>query len=271
MIRSALKEDWETFLALAVNEGWRVPWLESALFLGAWQEHAYVFIDEERFCGLVTAVPHQKSGWIGNLIVPADLRGRGYGKQLFNMAVERLEIQGARSIWLTASRLGQPIYEKAGFVEVDEIERWVSRSRCKPVVESKKDAGQLSLLMTADETAWGEQRTSLLDAVASRGQLVNFDGVVALLQQEEGLQVIGPWYGSADDLVAHRKLLQQVISLADPQTELVVDLLTSSPVKQLLAEVGFHSAGRNTLMVKGSTERVNMDSMVSLASLGSVG
>jgi ribosomal protein S18 acetylase RimI-like enzyme len=271
MIRCAHKEDWTSFLKLATIEGWRVPQLESSLFLGAWREHAYALVDEELFCGLVTAVPHQESGWIGNLIVPADLRGRGYGKQLFDAAVERLNSQGIGSIWLTASRLGQPIYEKDGFVEVGEIERWISKSRSSSGCQQGAAAAELAQLHAADQIAWGEQRSALLDAVASQGQVIACSGAAALLQREDGLQVLGPWYGAADDLSAHRELLQVATNLADPETELVVDLLTSSPVKQLLPEYGFHCTGRNSLMVKGGVDGVNLSAMVSLASLGSLG
>jgi len=271
MIRPAQKEDWTSFLQLAADEGWRVPRLESMLFQDSWQQHAYAFREDNRFCGLVTAVPHQKSGWIGNLIVPADLRGRGYGQQLFYAAIERLNAQGVSSIWLTASRLGQPIYEKAGFVEVDEIERWVSETRSPPADIPEGLTGDMLTLGAADEAAWGERRDLLLEAVTRQGQVIACAEAVALLQKDQDLQILGPWYGPKADINCHRRLVQAVFAMADPQQELVVDVLKSSPLKPLLAEAGFHCAGRNTLMVKGGAKAAKLSSMVSLASLGSVG
>jgi N-acetylglutamate synthase-like GNAT family acetyltransferase len=102
MIRVACEPDWENFLVLASAEGWRVPRLESRLFQGPWLPFARVLEEGETFCGMVTAVAHQHSGWIGNLIVSKELRGKGYGSQLFLAALSALEEVQLETVWLTA-------------------------------------------------------------------------------------------------------------------------------------------------------------------------
>jgi len=47
-----------------------------------------------------------------------------------------------------------------------------------------------------------------------------------------------------------------------------VDILKSSPVRQLLTATGFSCVGSNALMAQGDTSRVQIKTMVSLASLG---
>jgi len=269
-IRRVQKSDWPEFYELASKEGWRVPAIERKLFEGHWSEFAHVF-DDGSFCGLVTAVAHESSGWIGNLIVPQALRGQGFGSRLFRAALSDLEARGVSACWLTASADGQPLYEKAGFVVVDQIERWVCT---RP--PGSGQAGGISLtglekLFASDRTAWGESRTELLTQISKNGQLLVSDDTVALLQQGDDLQILGPWYSPTLCPRANRQLLQQALIAADPSKELVVDLFASSPLRSLLVATGFELFGRNQLMVKADANRVNRQGMVALASLGSFG
>jgi hypothetical protein len=175
------------------------------------------------------------------------------------------------SIWLTASESGRPIYEQSGFVAIDEIERWVScqRARFGPADNLVKDGRQK--LVTLDWAAWGEDRASLLQALAARGPVYACGDAVALLQREPELQIVGPWYSSKGCPRSSRLLLQKILTEADPNVELVVDILKSSPVRQLLSATGFSCVGSNALMVLGDAGHVQRDMIVSLASLGSLG
>ena len=271
MIRIAQKTDWHKFQALAEKENWKVPQLERTLFQSSWQDYAFALVDGETFCGLVTAIPYPQSGWIGNLIVPSELRGRGYGKELFNEALSFLKNQGVTSVWLTASTLGKPIYEKAGFVTVNEVERWVSTRREPVVMEETLTARAADRLRGADFTAWGEDRSLLLEALIPRGKVLACNESVALLQQEVEMQMLGPWYSADNCPHANRALLQGMLALADPEIELVVDVFGGSPVRPLLHAADFFCMGKNALMVKGAADGVDMSTMVSLASLGSLG
>jgi len=270
-IRIAQKSDWSSFFALADAEGWRVPEVERQLFAGCWSESARVLKEGDVFYGLVTSVAHQHSGWIGNLIVPERLRGRGFGSRLFEAALSALQVQGMTSVWLTASESGRPIYEKSGFVAIDEIERWVSCKRANfgPADSLVKDGRQN--LVALDRAAWGEDRTSLLEALDARGPAYACGDAVALLQREPELQIVGPWYSSKGCPRSNRLLLQKIFAEADPNVELVVDVLKSSPVRQLLVATGFSCVGMNALMMLGETGSVQKEMMVSLASLGSIG
>lgn len=118
VVRRLNQSDWELFSSLAGAENWWAPQSELLLFKGPWSQYDQVFDDDE-FCGLVTAVAYEKSAWIGNLIVPHNLRGKGYGSSLFKAALADLAGRGTTSIWLTASDQGRTIYEKEGFVVVD--------------------------------------------------------------------------------------------------------------------------------------------------------
>ncbi len=270
-IRIAQKSDWTHFFELADAEGWRVPEVERQLFAGGWCDCAKVLQEANTFSGLVTSVAHQHSGWIGNLLVPERLRGRGYGSRLFKAALSALQAQGLASVWLTASESGRPIYEKSGFVAIDEVERWESCNRAPSGLADRlvKDGEQK--LQELDRAAWGEDRTALLEALGATGEAYACGDAVALLQRGPGLQIVGPWYTSTGCMRSNRLLLQKILAEADPNVSLVVDALKSSPVRQLLVATGFACVGSNALMVQGDTTRIQVKTMVSLASLGSVG
>ena len=270
-IRIAQEPDWDSFFKLAAAEGWRVPVVERQLFAGPWFDCARVLEEEGSFCGLVTSVAHQHSGWIGNLIVPARLRGRGRGSLLFKAALTELQAQGMQTVWLTASEAGRPIYEKCGFCSIDEIERWVFRKSAQSDPEDRPATDGVQQLRDLDRCAWGEDRAALLNALGVQGQTYACDGATALLQREPELQIIGPWYSATGCPRANRLLLQKILTAADPQVEVVVDVLASSAVRQLLAATGFACTGKNLLMVLGDAGHVRRDMMVSLASLGSIG
>ncbi|MGW8312712.1 MAG: GNAT family N-acetyltransferase [Desulfuromonadales bacterium] len=270
-LRGAQSDDWVRFYALAADEGWRVPHIERTLLQGAWSHCARVLELDDAFAGLVTAVAHQHSGWIGNLIVPTDLRGRGLGGMLFQDALNVLAEGGVSICWLTASELGRPLYEKSGFVVVDQVERWVSAPpRPQGRAESVAD-GSLEMLLAADRRAWGESRHALLERLAAQGRVFVCDDAVALLQQGPDMQILGPWYSPNLCPRANRRLLQQVLASADPTLEIVVDLLASSPLRQLLVAAGFSPAGRNLLMARGNHSTADLRMLVALASLGSMG
>jgi N-acetylglutamate synthase-like GNAT family acetyltransferase len=255
-------------MAYAAEAGWRVPQLERQLFEGPWAEHALVQEAGGAFCGLVTAVPHHKSGWIGNLIVASRLRGRGNGRRLFAAALEELTGRGMTSIWLTASEQGRPLYQQYGFEVVGQIERWVLPPGRKTDVRAVAGA-PLAQLLQADRDAWGEDRSPFLRQLAGKGQLFCCEDALALLQSEKGLQLLGPWYSGSG--TAQRPLLTEIVAAADPARELVVDLFSSSSVQPWLAAAGFVRCGRSPLMARGETSAVQLQRMVSLASLGSVG
>jgi hypothetical protein len=64
--------------------------------------------------------------WLGdrgvgifNVATPPSLRGRGYGAAVTASAVEEGFAAGAELAWLQASQLGEPVYRRMGFRQVD--------------------------------------------------------------------------------------------------------------------------------------------------------
>ncbi len=266
-IRTATPADWAVFQRLAAAENWRISPAERQLFRGSWAGYALALEIDGGWRGFVTAVPHERSGWIGNLIVPPESRGRGYGRKLFVAALKRLERKGLNSLWLTASEDGRPLYEQYGFAKIDEIERWLGWG----VGGDDNGFCNNEGLWLADSRAWGEKRRELLMTVAEHGRAFAVGDELLFVQQLGDLHILGPWYTDESDPRIHRDLLRQALAAAAPGRELMADTLASSPLRALLAEAGFIPRGRTALMVRGGPGAARLQRMAALASLGSVG
>ncbi len=259
--------DWGEFLALAAAEKWRVPRRELDLYAGALKGNAFVLKSAGRALGFVTAVAHQRSGWIGNLLVRPDERGRGCGARLFEHALESLQKKGVESVWLTASEQGRPLYQRRGFRTVDTVVRWAAGGRGQATVIGN---GSSEELLAADRRVWQESRSGLLDGVAGDGQVFAHGDTVLLLQAGEDLQVLGPWFSREFCPRENRMVLAAALE-ATGTGELVVDTVASAPVAGLLVVAGFERRGECALMVRGGGPSGNLAGLVALASLGSMG
>jgi len=111
----------------------------------------------------------------------------------------------------------------------------------------------------------------MLSLLAREGEVFAFGNTAALLQAGDGLQVLGPWFSPDLCPRENRHLLLAVLGAAAERTEVVTDVIESSPLQSLLRAAGFTRQGRCDLMVRGSTAGVRLTQTVSLASLGSMG
>ena len=59
-------------------------------------------------------------GYITNMYTAPDYRGRGIATTLLNKLLDVAKQRGVHQIWLHASHLGKPVYERVGFVEANE-------------------------------------------------------------------------------------------------------------------------------------------------------
>lgn len=261
--------DWEVFLRLARREGWRVPPQEVALFGDRLAGDALVLREGGAWRGFVTAVAHERTGWIGNLLVPAECRGRGYGTFIFERTLETLRRRGCRSLWLTASELGRPLYEKKGFQLLDGIDRWVLEVSAERREGGAGNAAGEALL-EADRLGWGESRRRLLPPLIAGGEVFRYGSSVALLQQGDQSRILGPWYSAQLCPRENRQLLAEALAAAGG-AEVVADVRASSPLRPLLTAAGFRCQGSCALMAAGAVAEVDLSAHIALASLGSIG
>ena len=257
------------FFSAADAEGWICdPW-EFAFLLNSFPQGCWTAVRHGVAVGFVTAARYEKSGWIGNLLVRKEMRGRGQGRALFERALHSLEHAGAETVWLTASLDGQPLYEKLGFAAVDRIIRWRGRSGGHA---GRRQLATYSLeaMEETDRMGWGDCRGELLLAIAERGIVMHgADGFCILQVTGERVQ-LGPW-GCRQPEIAE-SLLQQALEGSSPSAEIVLDAPESNrDASEILERHGFSPCGATTLMYRGSSPDYNPRHIFALASMGSIG
>lgn len=103
------------FLTLLQPEGWPdvIP--------------VYKFYTTSSFCypikitisneliGIGTTIIHDDVAWLAHIIVHPDYRNRGIGKHITDSLIESIDPRICKTIYLVATALGEPVYEKLGF------------------------------------------------------------------------------------------------------------------------------------------------------------
>jgi ribosomal protein S18 acetylase RimI-like enzyme len=267
-IKPLANRDWQLFQSWAATEGWRISFLEQHLFQNQWRPYFHVLWKQGRRCGFVSAVIYKTSAWIGNLIVDPQLRGQGYGSQLFEFALTRIRRHPQmEKIWLTASGQGASLYRKHGFIAVDKVSRWQAEGRAdKPQARNV----EVEKLLETDHYCWGESRAPLLKLLADDACSLSSTGNLALLQAGMDFWQLGPWLTDAPSPLAYKKILGQSQLMTPKAKQLVADVLESSGAPLMLQQTGFRCLGSNLLMCL-CAEPVRLKGVIALASLGSIG
>lgn len=71
--------------------------------------------------GLTTTTTFDRTGWIGNVVVRPDHRGRGLGTAVVQAALDHLFGRGLSRVGLYALEGSLPLYERLGFQPVGEV------------------------------------------------------------------------------------------------------------------------------------------------------
>jgi GNAT superfamily N-acetyltransferase len=265
--RQLSDKDWQQFLHWAALENWRVSFQEQRLFQNQWRPYLFALYSNGELCGFVSAVAYKESGWIGNLLVPVEQRGKGYGSALFDHALQFLQQAQPKRIWLTASQSGQPMYERRGFEVVDRVDRWVTQGQ--GTAESTREKS-VAALVDLDSACWGESRSPLLNALSDDSSICQTGNAVGLLQTGVDAWQLGPWLSADRKVLDNRQLLKQAVEKTAAGKELLIDVLLSAEMDLVLRTSGFKKQGSNQLMVL-SAEPPRLNGVMALASLGSIG
>jgi ribosomal protein S18 acetylase RimI-like enzyme len=257
------------FLALAAAEQWVTGQEELDFLLSCFPAGCFCIRDETgNGAGFVTSLRHGSGGWIGNLIVRPDLRGKGIGEVLLLRGVGALQAAGAETIWLTASEMGRPLYEKHGFATIDRIIRWAGEARGLP--DAVETYGTASFDRSLDALCWGDRRDRLLEWVTGRGLAIAEQGASAILQSAGAAIQLGPWV-AAEGNCADR-LFAVALSVASAGTKIICDTpLSNETCQKLFQKAGFSRRGETRLMCSGAQPAYRPEYLYALATLGSSG
>lgn len=260
-------DDISEFLCLAKGEGWISDAWELEFLRRVFPAGCLVCRNKGIPVAFLTSIKYRRSGWIGNLLVRKEWRGQGLGSALFQRALEVLDEAGTRTVWLTASASGRPIYERQGFSAIDTVNRWQTRGRIRP---GNGTADGFLGIVALDEAGWGDRRETLLRATIDRGSVSLLPEGFLVHQGGENAVMIGPW-GSRNPELAAKLLAQRMIPEAHG-SQIFLDVPAKNrDASKLLLKTGFTVQSSTTLMYRGEKPDFTPEYIYALASMGSMG
>ncbi|HEX5753957.1 MAG TPA: GNAT family N-acetyltransferase [Archangium sp.] len=184
-IRRLTLEDLPACLALAVKRDWAPDELKWRMMLELGTGFG-VDSPEGGLAGTVLVTPHgREAASIGMMVVSPSHGRQGLGRRLMEHALEHI---GPLPTLLYATEQGRPLYEKLGFVQVDEIVKHLGRLTRQPEEVAVADTRvramtgeDLDAVASLDAEAFGAPRRELLQALhrmAYRALVAERDGRV---------------------------------------------------------------------------------------------
>lgn len=266
-------DDIVPFLKLAAAENWMAESWEFEFLLSRFPHGCFAARgDNGEAAGFVTSLRHDRSGWIGNLIVSAEYRGRGIGERLFSCALEALRSAGVETFWLTASKSGKSLYEKHGFSRIDTIIRWVGTGRQRQAIPGHRCDWHTSNRSVSgiDCLAWGDRRDALLEATVGRGRLLLDESGFAVIQSCGAARQFGPF--SALDIGIAEHIFETALRTVPNGTKVYLDAPASNRAALgLFNRRRLRIAGTSELMYAGVKPDYHPEYVYGLATMGSCG
>lgn len=203
-----------------------------------------------------TTVYEERFAWIGMVLVDPEFRAQGIGTLLLENAIEYLNDTGVQTMKLDATPQGRPIYERLGFMEEYEVERWLLKRSVPEAAPSPALRPGWDGVFQLDREIFGADRSHLLRSLATDAP------EFALLAKQHGEIAgytfgrsgtlgdhLGPWM--ARDAKVARDLLDEFLLRSRRKTILVDILKARSFVSELLLARGFELSRPLTRMVRG--------------------
>jgi GNAT superfamily N-acetyltransferase len=203
-----------------------------------------------------TIVYEQRFAWIGMVLVDPEFRGRGIGTRLLEKTIEHFDSIGIRTMKLDATPAGRPIYQKLGFNDEYEIERWLLK---RPVPQAPPAPGLHSVsdaVLQLDREIFGADRSSLLRSLASENpdfaMATGRNGEIAgysFGRRGTLADHLGPWMARDEETAA--ELLDKFLGRSSRETVFVDVLQNRRFVSRMLLARGFRVSRPLTRMVRG--------------------
>jgi GNAT superfamily N-acetyltransferase len=246
-------------------------WNQTAADWGRFLDHSssgcFVAEIDAAVRGTVATISFERRvAWIGMVLVDPDYRGQGLGTTLLQRAIDHLDELKIPVLKLDATPLGQPLYEKLGFLPEYEIGRWTrrtapSRPARSPGVgaRSSVSSGLLETICKTDREIFGVDRSLLLkslhedapeftQAIVDSGRLTGY----AFGRRGSFADHLGPWIATAPG--AARQLLEAFLAGSSREMQIADCLSAHADARDLLQSCEFSYTRPLTRMFRGSND-----------------
>lgn len=262
-LRVMREQDVPGGLRLNTLSGWNQTAADWRRFLNHSPGGCFVMEHDGKVLGTATTICYEnRFAWIGMVLVDPEYRKQGIGTELLKRTIEHLDGSHIATLKLDATPQGKPIYERLGFVEEYEIERWILKkpasadsatpsSTCSPLNEM-----QMEHAFQLDRELFGADRSFLLRALSQEAPELG-----TAVWAEESLQGyafgrhglfadhLGPWM--ARTRTKAEKILTGFLANSSRETVMVDCMKSNSMAVKLLEECGFAPSRPLTRMVRG--------------------
>jgi GNAT superfamily N-acetyltransferase len=200
-LREMGQGDLGLFLRLAEVVGWGLTEADFGRMLGYEPRGCFVAGLGGEDVGMVATFLYGDVGWMGNLIVLPEHRGRGIGAALMGRGIRRLTDDGAASIRLDSVPRAIPLYRRLGFREEYPSLRFIGRAESHPYtgVEAMEE-WELPEVLDLDGRFFGADRGRMLRRVRADHPDMCFTAreggrLLGYIMAKEGASnvKIGPW------------------------------------------------------------------------------
>ncbi len=273
-VRVMAPADFPFAVALTDTERWGFTVEDFARFLSISPDGCFVVEHGGDRVGVLTTARYGAVGWIGNVIVSGQARGKGLGEALILHAVDHLEKAGARCVRLWAYENTVGLYGKYRFNE-DGVQsaRWTGFGHSAhetPLASAPLGCAVFPLnpltlrdIFPLDLAHFGADRSAVLARVAADKSTAGFvarlpggvpAGYLLAKGSPKGCE-IGPWIVAPDAAPwAVPCLLEAALAALEGQSvELGVYTLRRD-IEERLADHGFHRGFRTVRMTRGDGE-----------------
>jgi len=278
------RDDLKELLSLALAEGWVSDMEELSLILRSCPEGCFTAMSGHKVIGCIMVTRYEHSAWIGNLIVDRPYRMCGVGTKLLRAAIKHLDSDSAiTSIYLNAAPTATGLYERFGFVEVDDVFRWRKDGR------SDNDTAQLAAsvqemgmcrreeILRLDSQCWQDCRLSVLEHLIKERRCITSKDATAFLMyykisgMQENMYAIGPWEVEDGGPEIASDLLERALSQIG-DAPVVVDVPAQNEVAcDVLQAAGFRAVGRTVFMCRKRMPDIRFGDVFAFLSMGSMG
>jgi len=134
--------------------------------------HAFVMIQDAKIIGTGNVFLKGKIGWLANIIIDENFRGKGLGFKMTKFLVDFLKNHACETQLLIATELGEAVYQKLGFRKMTEYQCFDSEVDLDYTftnsIRELKDS-DLESTYKLDRKANGENRTHMIDKYYGTG------------------------------------------------------------------------------------------------------
>ncbi len=271
-IRPFDAEDIDFALAQTAREGWdNMAWTFRACLENDPSGCLIAEVDGKR-AGMITTVCHERSAWIGNLIVVPDYRRRGLGERLMLHAMDRLEARGVGTVRLKGDPMGIGIYRRLGFtVQFDSLRfHKEPPHRAKRVGAAELGKSDIHSITALDRSCFGDDRSRLLESLLDASLAAyciraddQVEGFAMALPSAHGVR-FGPCI--AKTRAAAEKLLDAVLA-GFPNRAVLVGVPSVNPTSvEVFESRGFHRKPSSLRMLHGeAAAESDADTLMAIA------